>query len=106
MTPNRPHGDPVVTALCLTLSRYPWRSFTPQLLARLVLAQRDRHAVERLLADVPGASPGVWREVEPAPPGDPRAGTLVAFLTAHRWKHLTASTVCRQLLGLLDDAPR
>ena len=105
MTPTRPDGDPVVAALSLTLSRYRWRSFTPQLLARLVLAQWDRHAVQRLLAEVPGASPGTWREVEPAPAGDPRVGALVAFLTSRSWKHLPASTVGRQLLGLLDDVP-
>ncbi len=106
MTPNRPREDPVLAALCQTLSRYPWRSFTPQLLARLVLGQWDRHAVELLVAGVPGASPGVWREVEPAPADDPRTGGLVAFLTARSWKHLSVSTVGRQLLGLLDDVPR
>ena len=106
MTTTHPHEDPVVAALSLTLSRYPWRSFTPQLLARLVLAQWDRHAVEQLLADVPGASPGVWREVEPAPADDPRTKALVAFLTTRSWKHLPARTVGRQLLGLLDHAPR
>lgn len=103
MTPTRPHEDPVVAALCLTFGRYPWRSFTPQLLARLTLAQWDRHAVQQLLAGVPGASPGTWREVEPAPAGDPRVGTLVAFLTSRSWRHLPASTVGRQLLGLLED---
>jgi hypothetical protein len=106
MTPTRPHEDPVAAALTLTLDRYPWRSFTPQLLARLALAQWDRHAVERLVADVPGASPGLWREVEPAPADDPRADALVASLRAHRWTHLTASTVCRHLVGLLEDVPR
>jgi hypothetical protein len=105
MTP-RPREDPVVAAISLTLSRYPWRGFTPRLLARLVLAQWDRHAVERLLADVPGTSPGVWLEVEPVPADDQRADTLVAFLAARRWKHLPVSTVGRQLLGLLDDGPR
>ena len=106
MTTTRPHDDPVAAALRLTLDRYPWRSFTPQLLARLALAQWDRHAVERLLADVPGSSPGMWREVEPAAADDPRADALVTFLTAHRWTHLTASTLSRQLLGLLEDVPR
>ena len=106
MTPTSPGDDPVVEALSLTLQRYPWRSFTPQLLARLALAQWDRHAVQRLVADVPGASPGVWGEVEPVPADDPRAGALVAFLSAHRWSDLTAGTVCRQLRGLLDDVSR
>ena len=106
MTTNRPHDDPVVAALCLTLERYPWRGFTPQLLARLALAQWDRHAVQRLLADVPGASPGPWREVEPVAADDKRVEALVVGLTAHRWTQLTASTVCRQLLGLLDDTAR
>ena len=105
MTTTRPHEDPVVSALCLTLSQYPWRSFTPRLLARLALAQWDRHGVQQLLAEVPGASLGEWLEVEPAPADDPRADTLVAFLSAHRWTHLTASAVCRQLLGLLEDVP-
>lgn len=106
MTPTRPHEDPVVAALCVTLGRYPWRSFTPQLLARLVLAQWDRHAVERLLAGVPGASPGRWCEVTPVPAGDPRADALVAFLASCSWKHLSARTVGRQLVALLDDRAR
>jgi hypothetical protein len=106
MSTTRPHDESFVTALSLTLRRYLWRGFTPRLLARMVLAQWDRHTVERLLADVPGALPGAWREVEPAPLDDPRADALVAFLEARRWKHLTASALGRELLGLLDDAPR
>lgn len=105
MTTNHQHDDPLVAALSVTLDRYPWRSFTPQLLARLVLAQWDRQAVQRLLADVPGTSPGVWRVVEPAPADDPRAEALVAFLTTRGWRHLSAGTVGRLLLALLDDAP-
>lgn len=104
MTPTHPHEDPAVAALCLTLERYPWRSFTPHLLARLALAQWDRCAVERLLDQVPGACPGGWDEVEPAQADDPRAGALVAFLVGQGWTHLSAGTVCRQLMGLLDDA--
>ena len=55
---------------------------------------------------MPGACPGVWREVEPAPADDPRTHPLVALLTTHRWTHLTATSLCRRLLGLLEDAPR
>ncbi len=106
MTTTRPHDDSFVTALGLTLRRHLWRSFTPRLLARMVLAQWDRLAVERLLADVPGASPGTWGEVAPAPVDDPRADALEAHLAAHRWKHLTAGALGRQLLPLLDDVPR
>jgi hypothetical protein len=105
MTPTRPGEDPVA-ALAVTLGRYPWRSFTPQLLARLVLARWDRHSVERLLAGVPGAAPGVWHEVEPVPGGDPRADALVAFLASHSWRHLSARTVGGQLVALLEDGPR
>jgi hypothetical protein len=105
MNTTRPHEDSFVTALSGTLSRHLWRSFTPRLLARMVLAQWDRHAVERLLDDVPGASAGAWSEVTPAPVGDPRADALEAHLAARRWKHLTASALGRQLLPLLDDAP-
>lgn len=103
MTTSRHHHDTFVTALCLTLGRYPWRRFTPLLLARMALAQWDRHVVERLLAEVPGTSPGAWGEVEPAPADDPRADALVAFLATHSWKHLSADAVGRQLLALLDD---
>jgi hypothetical protein len=106
MTTTRPHDDSFVTALGLTLGRHLWRSFTPRLLARMALAQWDRLAVERLLADVPGASPGTWSEVAPAPVDDPRADALEAHLAARRWKHLTAGALGRQLLPLLDDGPR
>jgi len=106
MTTTRPHDDPFVTALSTTLSRYLWRSFTPRLLSRIVLAQWDRLAVERLLADVPGASAGTWHEVVPTPAEDPRADALEAHLAARPWKHLTATALGRQLLALLDDAPR
>jgi hypothetical protein len=103
MTTSHPHHDTFVTALGLTLGRYPWRRFTPLLLARLVLGQWDRLAVEGLLAAIPGTAPGAWREVEPVPADDPRADALVAFLATHSWKHLSADAVGRQLLGLLDD---
>ena len=103
MTTSRPHHDSFVTALCLTLGRYPWRRFTPLLLARLVLGQWDRLTVERLLSAVPGTTAGAWCEVEPVPADDPRADALVAFLATHSWKHLSADAVGRQLLALLDD---
>ncbi len=95
------HDDPVLSALCATLDRYPWRGFTPRLLARFVLAQWDRHAVERLLAGVPGSCVGDWHAVEPAPNDDPRAAALEAFLASRSWKHLSAATVGRQLLAVL-----
>jgi hypothetical protein len=72
----------------------------------MVLAQWDRLAVERLLADVPDASPGTWHEVVPAAADDPRADALEAYLSARRWKHLTASALGRELLELLGDLPR
>jgi hypothetical protein len=89
-------------AACAALRPYHWRGFTPELLSRWVLAARDREHVHRLLADLPGVTPGAWDVLEPADRDDVRVGAMVRFLACHRWTELSLSTVCVQLLGLLD----
>ncbi len=95
---SRP-DESIVAAVCAALSPYPWRSFTPDLLARTVLAAKDRHVIRDLLQSVPGAAVGTWEAAEPAEPDDARTDALVNFLSSHRWAELRLSTVCRQLLG-------
>jgi hypothetical protein len=87
---------------CAALRPYHWRGFTPDLLARWVLAARDREQVHRLLAEFSGAAVGAWDALVPADRDDVRVGALVRFLACHRWTELSLSTVCAQLLGLLD----
>src|SRR5690348_13257400 len=94
--------ESVVEAACTALHPFQWRGFTPELLTRLVLAARDREQVNRLLADVPGAVGGVWDVLEPADRDDVRVAALAAVLSSHRWRQLSLSTVCAQLLGRLD----
>jgi hypothetical protein len=97
-----PCDESLVEAACSALRPYRWRCFTPELFTRWVLAVRDREQVNRLLDQVGGVEVGPWEVLEPADRGDVRIGALVRFLASHRWTELSLSTVCAQLLGLLD----
>lgn len=97
-----PWSESPVEAACAALRPYQWRGLTPELLTRWVLAARDREGVRRLLAEVTGVAVGPWDVLEPADRDDVRVGALVEFLTSHRWTELSLTTVCTQLLGLLD----
>jgi hypothetical protein len=87
------------------LQPYQWRRFRPELLARAVLAAKDRQHLHGLLTDVPGAAVGRWEPLEPADRDDARLPGLVAFLSSRRWTELSLSTLCRELLALADDGP-
>ncbi|MGZ4436411.1 MAG: hypothetical protein ACXVWU_02750 [Nocardioides sp.] len=100
MATGQPHDEQRVAAVSAVLSPYPWRSFTPGLLARWVLAAGDRHGLADLLAHVAGSAVGAWAAPEPAAPDDPRVPALVGFLESHRWHGLRLSTVCRHLLAV------
>ena len=97
-------NDSLVEVACAALRPYQWRGFAPELLTRWVLAANDRERVRRLLVDVAGVAVGSWGVLEPADRDDVRVGALVGFLASHRWTDLSLSTVCTQLLGLLDRA--
>src|SRR5512144_3080502 len=67
-----PLDESAAEALAAALTPYPWRRFTPDLLARWVVAASDRNSLSGLLGTVPGAVVGEWHRLDPADPGDPR----------------------------------
>jgi hypothetical protein len=102
VTARTPSNEAVVSAMRDTLARYPWRRFTPQLLARLALAAHDRQSLEDVLGTLHGAAIGCWEALEPAQRDDPRVIPLVHLLASHRWTELRLSTLCRKLSGVLE----
>ena len=101
MTASIPHEEPVVSAMCAALERYPWRRLTPGLFARLALAANDRHTVQLLLVGVVGTELGTWESLEPVHLEDGRVDRLVDFLAGQRWTDQPLSVVCGQLHGAL-----
>lgn len=97
-----PYEDARVAAACLALEPHPWRSQEPELIARRVLAASDREGLRTLLVRVPGAVVGTWSEMVPTEPDDLRVAALVWSLEAHRWKHLSLSSLCRWLVAVAD----
>jgi hypothetical protein len=56
-----------------------------------------------LLGELPGPRPEAWMDdLEPAAPGDERVAVLVAGLRALRWRMLTRTALCRQLVSALE----
>ncbi len=92
--------------MCAGLSPYPWRRFTPELLARLALAARDRHLLEKALASVPGAAVGRWEVLAPVGRDDARVAPIVEFLGCLRWTELRLPTLCENLAGVPGLDPR
>ncbi len=90
-----------VDAMCAVLEPYAWRSFTPELVARFMVAASDRESLRTGLVGVPGAAVGSWGRLEPAAPDDRRLEPLVEFLTSHRWTQLRLPALCRALLPLV-----
>ena len=105
MTATDPRIEPEARAVASALDPYQWRRFRPELLARAVLAANDRQHLHALLAGFPGVAVGTWNPLEPADRDDTRLTGIVEFLSAHRWTELNLTTLCRQLLALLDDGP-
>ena len=104
MTASTPRKEPMA-AVFAALNPYTWRSFTPDLLARRVVAAHDRQALADLLRSVPGAVVGPWDDVpELAECDDPRVRALVEFLENHPWNQLRLPTLCRLLVRVLNDA--
>ena len=102
MTTTDPRNEVLVEAACAALRPYQWRSFTPELLARLLLAANDRRCVHGLLIGVPGAAVGTWDVLGPADRHDVRVTVLVEFLRSHPWTELSLDALCRELLALLN----
>jgi hypothetical protein len=92
--------DPRVVALSAALGPYAWTKLTPEMLARRVVGVLDRYW---LLGELPGPRPEAWMDdLEPAAPGDERVAVLVAGLRALRWRMLTRTALCRQLVSALE----
>jgi hypothetical protein len=102
VTTTDPRNEELVEAACAALRPYQWRSFTPELLARLLMAASDRQGVHGLLVGVPGAAVGTWDVLDPADRHDVRVSVLVEFLVSHHWTELSLGALCRKLLTLLN----
>lgn len=102
MGARTPSDDVFVAALLAALAPYPWRRFTPELLARFALAARNRQELAAALSGVHGAEVGIWERLEPTVRDDARVPRIVEFLAHLRWAEtsLLAAT-CRNLVGLL-----
>ena len=95
-----PRDDPRVVVLSAALEPYAWTKATPETLARRAVGAVDRYW---LLDALPGPRPTAWMDnVEPADPGDERVAVLVAALCALRWRTLTRTALCRQLVSALE----
>jgi hypothetical protein len=95
-----PREDPRVVALSAALAPYAWSQATPEMLARRVVGVLDRYW---LLGELPGPRPtSQIDDVQPADPGDERVAVLVAALSALRWRLLTRTALCRQLVSALE----
>ena len=101
MNPRTPSDEALVAALCAALAPYPWRRFTPKLLARLALAARDRQDLAAVLSEMPGAAAGTWERLEPAERSDARVPRIVELLSDLRWAELSLAAMCRNLVGVL-----
>lgn len=104
MTASSPFEAAGAVALCAALAPYNWRRFTPEWLARRVLAAYDRHGLAELLGSVPGAEVGPWPQPVVADVDDPRLPPLVEFLGSHQWTRLTLRALCDRLLTVLGKA--
>ena len=101
MTANSPRDSSRVAAICAALAPYSWRRFTPEWLARWVLAAHDRHDLADVLAAVSGAEVGSWCQPRPADADDPRLPNLVEFLASQQWTQLPLHALCDRLLAVL-----
>lgn len=107
MNAKTPGDEAFVAVLREALAPYPWRRFTPELLARFGLAARDRQALTAALSAMPGAAVGGWERLEPVDRADARVAPLIDFLTDRRWTSSRLPALCRDLAALVaDGGPR
>jgi hypothetical protein len=71
------------------------------MVARRVVAALDRHSVDQELARITGVATPAG-EVEPASRDDERVRALTPGLGQCRWRSLTLTALCRQVLATLD----
>jgi hypothetical protein len=96
-----PSEEAVVAALCAALAPYPWRHFTPELLARFALAACDRQQLAAVLAEAPGAAVGTWDRLEPAERADARVPRFVELLGDFNVAGTSLLATCRSLVCVL-----
>ena len=101
MSMRSPDDDAVAAVLCAALAPYPWRRFTPELLARFAVAARDRQELACVLSEVTDAVVGSWEMLEPAERSDARVPRVAELLADLRWTELTLPGTCRKLAGVL-----
>jgi len=101
VTARTPDDEAVMDVVAAALAPYAWRDFTPEMVARLVVAANDRENLRRTLDSVVGATAGRWEHLVPAAADDPRLAPLLTFLTSHRWTGLKLPALCRSLLDVL-----
>jgi hypothetical protein len=83
------------------LATYEWRSLAPDVLARVVLAARDRHRVEVLLGELAGAAAGAWLDLAPVDPDDIRIVPVAEFLRDRPWRTMPLEALVPEILGAL-----
>ena len=89
-------------AVRAALASHDWSNLPPDSVARLLLAARDRHRVETLLADCAGTDTGAWPDLPPVDPDDIRIAPLTDFLGGRRWSEMSLVALVPQLLEELD----
>jgi hypothetical protein len=83
------------------LAAYAWPSLTPDVLARVVLAARDRHRVEVLLGELAGTATGAWLDLAPVDTDDIRIGPVTEFLEGRPWRAMPLEALVPEILGVL-----
>lgn len=89
-------------AVRAALSSQDWRSLPPDGVARVLLAARDRHRIETLLAECTGAETGAWHDLPPIDREDIRITPLTDYLRGRRWSEMSLVALVPQLLEELD----
>jgi hypothetical protein len=83
------------------LASYAWRSLSPDVLARVVLAARDRHRVEMLIGELTGTATGSWHDLAPVDPDDIRIAPVTEFLEGRPWRGMPLEALVPEILGVL-----
>jgi hypothetical protein len=93
--------DDRASAVSEVLESYAWRTFSPDVLARMVLAARDRHRVQALLGELTGTVAGSWQDLTPVEPDDIRVAPLTEFLGSLPWRGMPMASLVTEILGAL-----
>jgi hypothetical protein len=93
--------DERCSAVREALGSYAWRSLAPDVLARVVLAARDRHRVEMLLGGFTGTVTGSWHDLAPVDPDDIRIPPVTEFLGSRPWRGMPLASLVPEILSVL-----